>query len=90
MGNFLELFMWLLWVWVAAHRLSLVAVSKGCSWAVVVAVRGLLTAVVSLWSTGSRARGLSSCGTWALLLRGTRDLPGPGVKPVSPVWQADS
>ena len=48
MGNFLELFMWLLWVWVAARRLSLVAASKGCSWVVVVAVRGLLTAVVSL------------------------------------------
>ena len=27
---------------------------------------------------------LSSCGTWAYLLRSMWDLPGPGLKPVSP------
>ena len=27
---------------------------------------------------------LSSCGPWAYLLRGMWDLPGPGLKPVSP------
>ena len=27
---------------------------------------------------------LRSCGTWALLLRGMWDLPGPGLEPVSP------
>ena len=27
---------------------------------------------------------LSSCGMWALLLRGMWDLPGPGLEPVSP------
>ena len=27
---------------------------------------------------------LSSCGAWALLLRGMWDLPGPGLKPMSP------
>ena len=27
---------------------------------------------------------LSSCGTWASLLHGTQDLPGPGIEPVSP------
>ena len=49
-----------------------------------------------LRSTGSRHTGfsscgspalerrLSSCGAWALLLRGTWDLPGPGLEPVSP------
>ena len=47
-------------------------------------------------STGSRCTGfssygtwvlerrLSSCGTWALLLRGMWDLPRPGIKPESP------
>ena len=29
-------------------------------------------------------RRLGSCGTWAQLLRGTWDLPGPGLEPVSP------
>ena len=34
---------------------------------------------------------LSSCGTWAQLLRGMWDLPGPGLEPVCPLhWQADS
>ena len=33
---------------------------------------------------------LSSCGTQALLLHSTWDLPGPGLKPMSPHWQANS
>ena len=39
-----------------------------------------------LSSCGSRALDcrLSSCGGWALLLRGMWDLPGPGLEPVSP------
>ena len=62
-----------------------------------VAVRGLLTAVASLVvEHGLQARGLSSCGSWALerrlssfdtraqLLRGMWDLPGPGLDPVFP------
>ena len=32
----------------------------------------------------SRARWLSSCGARAQLLRGMWNLPGPGIKPVSP------
>ena len=70
-----------------------------------VAVRGLLIAVACL-CCGARAlgtlasvvaaRGLSSCGLWALehrlsscgarayLLHGMWDLPGPGLEPVSP------
>ena len=37
-------------------------------------------------SCGSQApeRRLSSCGTWALLLRGKWDLPGPELEPMSP------
>ena len=47
-----------------------------------------------LWSTGSRARGFDSCGSWALehslnscgtpawLLHGMGDLPGSEIKPV--------
>ena len=54
---------WLHWVFVAAHGLSLVAVSGGCS--------SLRCAGFSLWcllllqSTGSRRAGFSSCGLWA-------------------------
>ena len=61
------------------------------------AVRGLLTAVASLVAEhGLLACGLSSCGSWAPehrlsscgtqvhLLRGTWDLPGPGLEPGSP------
>ena len=52
--------------------------------------------LLSLQSTGSGARGLSSCGSRALerrlsscgarasLLRGMWDLPGPGLEPMSP------
>ena len=44
-----------------------------------------------LWSTGCRYRRatvvaacrLSSCGTWAQLVHGRWDLPGPGIEPVS-------
>ena len=37
-------------------------------------------------SCGSRAleRRLNSCGSWALLLRGMWDLPGPGLEPMYP------
>ena len=62
-----------------------------------VAVLGLLIAVLLLSQrTGSRGTGfsscglwvpehrLSSCGAWAQLLCGMWDLPGAGIKPVSP------
>ena len=56
-------FFWLRWVFVAAHRLSVVAVSRGYC---------LLWSVgFSLWwlpllrSTGSRCVGFSSCGARA-------------------------
>ena len=59
------IFLFLLrWVFVAA-RLSLVAVSRGCS---LVAVRGLLTAGSSLAAVGARTlghAGFRTCGWWA-------------------------
>ena len=60
----LFIYFWLRWVFVAAHRLSLVAASGGYSslrWA------GFsLWWLLVLWSTGSRCTGFSSCGLWAL------------------------
>ena len=49
------------------------------AWASIVVARGLS-------SCGSQAleHRLSSCGTWAQLLCGMWDLPGPGLEPVSP------
>ena len=50
-----------------------------------VVVRRLLIAVVFfLQSTGSRRAGFSSCGSRPQLLCSMWDLPGPGLKPVSP------
>ena len=47
---------------------------------------GSVVVARGLSSCGARALEcrLSSCGTWAYLLRGMWDLPGPGLKPVSP------
>ena len=60
--KFLFIF-WLHWVFVAARRLSLVAVSRGYS-----SLRCMgfsLWWLLLLWSMGSRCVGFSSCGTWA-------------------------
>ena len=57
--------------------------SGGCS---PVALGGLLVAVASLVA----GRGPRAWCAWALLLRGIWDLPGSGIEPVSPSWQADS
>ena len=83
---------WLLWVFIAVRRLSLIAASRGYS---MLRRAGFsLWWLLLLWSTGSRCAGfsscgsqvleLSSCGPWAWLLRGMWDLPGPGLEPVSP------
>ena len=90
---FIYLF-WLCWVSVAAHGLSLVVASRGCS---LLRCAGFsLRWLLPLRSTGSRHTGPSSCGSQALerrlsscgaraqMLRGMWDLPGPGLKPVSP------
>ena len=65
-----------------------------CAWAfsscsewglLFVAVCGLLLAVASLVVEHRlQVHGLSSCGSRAQLLHGMWDLPGPGIKPVSP------
>ena len=63
----LFIYFWLLWVFVAAHGLSLVAVSGGYS-----SLRCTdfsLQWLLLFQSTGSRHVGFSSCGTWALELR---------------------
>ena len=83
---------WLHWVFVAAHWLSLVAVSSCGSWAsrfggFSCGAHG----VQQLWCVGSvvAARGLqslgfSSCGARAQLPCGMCNLPTAGIKPVSP------
>ena len=62
----LFIYFWLHWVFVAAHRLSLVVGIGGYSslWCVGFSLRWLLL----LQSTGSRRAGLSSCGTQARYL----------------------
>ena len=87
-------FFWLRWVFVAARGLSLVAASGGYS--SLRCVGFSLWWLLLLLSMGSRCTGfsscglralesrLSSCGTWAYLFRGMWDLPGPGLKLVSP------
>ena len=62
------------------------------TWASAVAARGPSSCGtqalghVGFSSCGSRAleHRISSCGTWALLLRGMWDLPRPRIEPVSP------
>ena len=50
-----------------------------------IAVRAPLTIVASLVAEHRlQTRRLSNCGSRASLLRGTWDLPRPGLKPVSP------
>ena len=79
---YLFVYFWLIWVFVAAHGLSLVAASGGYS---SLRCTGFsLRWLLLLRSTGSRRVGFSSCGTRAELLCGMWDLPGPGLEPVSP------
>ena len=62
---------WLCWVFVAAHRLSLVVESGVYS---SLRCMGFSLWWLLLWSTGSRHAGFSSCGTQAqwLWLAGSR------------------
>ena len=61
---FYVFFLWLCWVFVALHGLSLVVVSRGCSasWRSGFSLQQLLS-----WSTGSRALRLSGCGPWTVV-----------------------
>ena len=81
--KFIYLFIfWLCWVFVAVHGLSLVAASGGYSslWCVAFSLQWLLL----LRSPGSRRPAFGSCGAQAQLLRSMWDLPGLGLKCVSP------
>ena len=92
---YLYIYFWLCWVFVAAHGLSIGAASWGYSslWCAGFSLQWLLLS----WSTGSGHTGFSGCGTGALegagfsscgarayLICSIRDLPGPGIEPVSP------
>ena len=79
----LFIYLWLCWVFVSVQGLSLVVASGGYSSS---RCAGLsLSRPLLLRSTGSRRAGrLSNCGSRAQLLRGTCDLPRPGLKPASP------
>ena len=76
---FVIFFIWLYWVFTALRKLSVVAASG---------VYSEPRTGVSLWwpllLRSSGARRLRSCGARAQLLRGMWNLPGPGIKPVSP------
>ena len=61
--KFFYFYFWLHWVFVAAHRLSLVAASGGYS--LLQCADFSLQWLLLLWSTGSRRTGFSSCGTRA-------------------------
>ena len=78
--NFIDF--WLHWVFVAVPRLSLVVVSGSYS-----SLRCLgfsLLWLLLLQSTGSRRIVSSICGAWVKLPFHIWDLPGPGIKPMSP------
>ena len=93
---YLFLFFWLCWVFIAVHRLSLVAASGGYSslQCAGFSLRWLLL----LRSTGSRRAGFSSCGSRAsvvvalwLSCSATCGLfPDQGSNPCPLHWQADS
>ena len=74
--KYLCIYLWLGWVLVSAHRLSLVVESRGLLF---VAVYGLLTVVASLVAEHR----LSSRDLWVYLLQGMWDLPEPGIELVS-------
>ena len=80
---------WLRWVFVAAHGLSLVAASGAAlrcgAWASHCDGFSCCGAqALDVQASVVVARGLSSCGSWAYLLRGMWNLPRPGLEPVSP------
>ena len=78
---YLFIYFWLCWVFVSVRGLSLVAASGGhlSSWCAGLSLSRPLVAEHRL-----QTRRLSSCGSWAQLLRGMWDLPRPGLESVSP------
>ena len=86
----LFIYFWLHWVFVAACRLSLVAVSGATLHCGAQGSHCGGFSCCGAWATGVWASvvvacRLSSCGSQAVLPRGMWDLPGPGLEPVSPV-----
>ena len=71
-------------LFIAVCRLLIVVASRCGAWAL--GMRASVVVACRLSSCGSRAleRRLGSCGTETWLLRGTWDLPRPGLEPVSP------
>ena len=89
----LFIYFWLCWVFVAAQGLCLVAASGGYSPAAACRLLILVASPVAEQSLGFSGCGswalehsLSSCGTWASLFCNMWDLPGSGIKPMSPAW----
>ena len=97
-------FSWLCWVLVAAHGLSMVAVSRGCSscgWAPHCGGFSCAAWTLGTWASVAAAHrlsgcssqalelGLSSCGSWAQLFCSMWDLPVPGIELASPTLQGD-
>ena len=74
-------YFWLRWVFVAARRLPLVVVSRGCSLAV---VEDSFFWWLLLGTRTRERADFRGCGTQAWLLRGTQNPPGPGIEPASP------
>ena len=93
-GLFKFIYFWLLRVFAAAHRLTLVVASRDYSLATVHGF--LLRRLLLWWRTGSRAHGVQELRflgpkaqaqqLWrrGVAVRGTWDLPGPGIEPMSP------
>ena len=94
---FLYIYFWLRCVFVA-RRLPLVVAIGGYS---LLQCAGFLWWLLLLRTTGSRHAGFSSCGSralerrlrscgaWASMLRDMRDLPRPGLEPVSPALASE-
>ena len=77
-----KIYLWLGWVFIAVCGLSLVAASRGSSsW---LCAGFSLPWLLLLQSTGSGCSGFSSRDARAWLPYSTWNLPGPGIKPVSP------
>ena len=77
-------YLWLTWVFVAVHGLSLVAGGSSPWWLLL--LQSLGSRRVGFASCGPRAleHRFSSCGVQAFLLQGVWDLPLQGMEPMSP------
>ena len=78
---YLFIYLWLCWVFVSVRGLSLVVASGDHSSS---RCAGLSLSWPLLAEHRLQTRRLSNCGSRAQLLRGTWDLPKPGLEPVSP------